>query len=56
MNRVLAGGALVALAGAAGYAAGVVRPYPGRAFSLTAVMLGITLLAMGRTGNAEGAP
>lgn len=55
MNRVLPAGALVTLAGAAGYAAGVVRAYPGRAFSLTAVMLGITLLAMGRTGEGAAA-
>jgi hypothetical protein len=55
MNRLFFAGALVALAGAAGYVVGVDRPYPGRALSLTAVMLGITLLAMGRTGETEDA-
>ena len=55
MNRVVVAGALVTLAGLGGYAAGVVRMYPGRAFSLSAVMLGITLLAMGRTGEGAAA-
>jgi hypothetical protein len=53
MNRVLLAGTLVALLGATGYVVGVARQYPGRAFSLTAVMLGITLLAMGRTATPE---
>lgn len=36
-----------------GYVAGVVAPYPGRAFTVTGLMVGITLLAIGRAG--EGA-
>jgi len=46
MNRfLLSGGALVVL-GLGGYALGVATPYPGRAFAVTAVMLGITLVAV----------
>lgn len=41
-------GAVLTLAGVLGYAAGVAVPYPGRSFSLTAVMLGATLYAVGR--------
>lgn len=51
MNRTLAFGAGLTAAGALGYAAGVVRPYPGRAFAVTAVMVGVTLLAVGRAGG-----
>jgi len=42
----LFGGAVVAL-GVAGYVAGVAVDYPGRAFAITAVMLGVTLVAVG---------
>jgi len=42
----LAGGGLL-VAGLLGYVAGVYVPYPGRAFSLTAVMVGIVLLLIG---------
>ena len=47
MDRVTGLGGLCTAAGVVGYAAGVVVAYPGRAFSLTALMLGITLLAIG---------
>lgn len=47
MDRTrLAGIGLLGL-GLVGYLAGVVAPYPGRAFSVTAVMVGITLAAIG---------
>ncbi|WP_338738424.1 hypothetical protein [Haloplanus salilacus] len=45
-RRFLVGVGLTA-AGVCGYVVGTVVPYPGRAFSLTAVMLGITLAAIG---------
>jgi hypothetical protein len=45
-----AGVALVAL-GAAGYAAGVVTSYPGRALSVTAVIVGVTLASVGSPGG-----
>ena len=46
MNRILAAGILLTGAGVLGYAAGVVAAYPGRSFSVTAVMLGLTLIAV----------
>ena len=49
---VLVGGAFT-VAGLVGYLAGVVAPYPGRAFSVTGVMVGITLLAIGRRSDSE---
>lgn len=46
MNRlVVAGVSLVAL-GVVGYGAGVLVAFPGRSFSVTAVMVGITLVAI----------
>ena len=36
--------------GLAGYAVGVSMPYPGRAFSLTAIMVGIAVAAIAGTG------
>lgn len=46
MNRRFAGGLALTVGGAAGYLVGVDPGYPGRAFSLTALMVGITLLAL----------
>lgn len=46
------GGALTVV-GAAGYVAGTQAVYPGRAFSVTAVMVGITLLAIGNALQRE---
>jgi hypothetical protein len=45
MDRAL--GAALTGAGALGYLAGVLAPYPGRALSLPAVMIGVALLAAG---------
>lgn len=47
MNRVRSGGIALAALGIGGYVAGVVVAYPGRAFSITALMVGITLIAVG---------
>ena len=47
MQRVRALGAAVTLLGLAGYLAGVGTAYPGRALSLPAVMVGLTILAIG---------
>jgi len=44
-RRALAGGGLL-VAGLLGYAAGVSVAYPGRAFSLTAIMAGIVLVVI----------
>lgn len=51
-RRALAGWGLF-LTGLLGYAAGVSLSYPGRAFSLTAVMVGIVLVAT--AGTSTGA-
>lgn len=51
MDRAFAAGGLLAAAGVVGYAVGVAAPYPGRAFSLTGVIVGVTLLAVGDGGR-----
>ena len=50
MNREFAAGVALTAAGLLGYAAGTQVAYPGRALSVTAVMVGITLLSVGQTG------
>ena len=47
MERVRALGLLLTAGGLAAYVAGTVVPYEGRAFSLTALMVGLTLVAIG---------
>ncbi|MFB6121041.1 MAG: hypothetical protein ABEJ68_08010 [Halobacteriaceae archaeon] len=46
MNRTRVAGAALTVASLAGYALGVVQQYPGRSFSVTGVMVGITLVAV----------
>ncbi|GAB7014030.1 hypothetical protein [Halolamina salina] len=53
-RRVAGGGLLVA--GLLSYGVGIYVPYPGRAFSLTAVMVGIVLVATGDGPRSEGEP
>ncbi|WP_276272185.1 hypothetical protein [Haloarcula litorea] len=53
MQSVSVGGALLTVGGVAGYVVGITAPYPGRAFSLTALMVGLTLVAVGRAGDGE---
>jgi len=53
-RRVAGGGLLVA--GLLSYGVGLYVPYPGRAFSLTAVMVGIVLVATGGRSQVEGPP
>jgi len=48
MTRGTVVGAALILVGLGGYVTGVYVAYPGRAFSLTAVMVGIVLVAIGR--------
>jgi len=55
MNRTLGGGIAVTVLGLVGYAAGVWVPYPGRSFSVTAVMVGLTLVAIGRSREPDEA-
>ena len=47
MNRVRTAGIVTTVLGVVAYGAGVFVAYPGRAFSVTAVMVGITLWAVG---------
>jgi len=53
MNTLSVLGLGLAVGGAVGYLAGTAVAYPGRAFSLTAVMAGVTLLAVGRSDGTE---
>lgn len=47
--RLLALGVGLSLLGFGGYIAGVIVAYPGRSFSLSVVMVGLTLAVIGRT-------
>lgn len=51
LNRMLAIGVVLVVIGSAGYLLGITVAYPGRAFSVTAVMVGITLLTIGWAGD-----
>lgn len=53
MNRLLAVGATTLGVGVVAYGVGIFVAYPGRAFSLTAVMVGLALVVVGRTMPAE---
>jgi hypothetical protein len=46
MQRTVTAGVALTTAGTVGYVLGVLTPYPGRAFSLTGVFVGVTLLAV----------
>jgi hypothetical protein len=54
MDRTRAVGVVVTLASLAGYAAGAVAPYPGRAVTLAGVMVGVTLAAVGGGSRRDG--
>lgn len=47
MHTAAIAGVVLTAVGLVGYVAGILVPYPGRAFSLTALMLGLTLVAVG---------
>lgn len=55
MNRLVVAGALMVALGVVGYAVGVFVEYPGRSLSVTAIMVGITLMAI-RSAAARGSP
>lgn len=46
MNRTVAAGAALTAASALGYVVGVLAAYPGRAFALSGLMVGITVVAV----------
>jgi len=50
MDRTQTAGVALTAVGVVGYVAGVVAAYPGRAFALTAAMVGLALLALGEGG------
>jgi len=54
MDRIFATGLVITGLGVAGYTLGIVTAYPGRAFSVTAVLVGIATLAIGY-GNGGAA-
>lgn len=53
MDRAFAIGAVLTGSGLVGYLLGLAVSYPGRAFSVTAVMVGITLAAIGSRGGGD---
>jgi len=53
MNTVSVVGAVLLIGGLVAYGVGVTTPYPGRAFSLTAVTLGTALVAIGPSLDRE---
>lgn len=53
MNTVSALGILLTIVGAAGYLTGVAVAYPGREFSLTALMFGVAVIAVARSDVGE---
>ncbi|QLH77583.1 hypothetical protein HZS55_09865 [Halosimplex rubrum] len=54
MKAALPVGLALTAVGTVGYAVGVWTPYPGRSLSVTAVMVGVTLAAIGRSKPPEG--
>jgi len=46
-------GLTLAVAGLVGYVVGIYVAYPGRSFSITVVMVGIALAAIGREAGSE---
>lgn len=46
MNRALTLGVVLVILGVAGYTYGITAAYPGRAFSVTLLMVGLSLVAM----------
>lgn len=46
MNSLSAVGLALLAVGIVGYVVGVATPYPGRAFSITFVMVGVTMIAI----------
>lgn len=53
MNRSMVAGGVVTALGIAGYGVGIAVAYPGRAFSLAALMVGITMVLVGRDQGAH---
>lgn len=56
MDSITATGIGLFVVGLAGYVAGIYIVYPGRAFSLTVIMAGLALAAIGSESTAESEP
>jgi len=56
MNRLFVAGVALTLVGIAGYAVGTSVAYPGRSASVTAVMVGLTVAAVGHSTPTEEPP
>ena len=56
MNRLFVAGTVLTLVGIAGYAIGTSVAYPGRSASVTAVMVGLTVAAVGHATPTEDTP
>lgn len=54
MNGAFVAGIVLTVVGLAGYLAGLATPYPGRAFSVAAIMIGVTLAAIGTANGRAG--
>lgn len=54
MDRTRGAGLVITVMSLLGYVGGIVNPYPGRAFSVTGVMVGVTLIAIGTRGETSG--
>lgn len=54
MSRERLAGTGLFVLGVVGYVVGIYVEYPGRAFSITAVMVGIALVAIARRTSTEG--
>jgi hypothetical protein len=50
MDRVRVVGVVTSLAALVGYVVGVYAPYPGRGLTVTGLMVGLTLWAVGERG------
>lgn len=55
MNAAAIAGALLAVGGLVGYVIGLAAAYPGRAFSLTALMAGLTIVAVSQASGGSDA-
>lgn len=53
MDSAFGAGIVLTVAGVVGYAVGTAVAYPGRAFTVAAVMIGLALAAVG-TANGRG--
>lgn len=53
MNEILGAGVVLSALGIGGYLVGIGTPYPGRAFAVTAMIIGVTLVAIGRANGFE---